>query len=153
MASVASRRDQSVDIVERVSFQAYEEGNLAVIDELVSEDFALYDPLSPDVIRGRDGMKGHIEENRTTFSDIETTIEHLICEDEWCAVHFTFRGTHTGEYPGIDIEPSGATVTVEGMEFDRVEDGKLVETRLLYDTLGLMEQLGVVSETDLADSS
>ena len=35
-------------------------------------------------------------------------------------------------------------VKVWGMVIDRLQDGKIKETRILMDTLGLMMQLGVI---------
>jgi steroid delta-isomerase-like uncharacterized protein len=117
----------------------YETGDLDVIDEVVSEDFVLHDPLIPEEIRGREGLKEHVEINREAFPDLNITIEQLVAEDDLVAAQFTFRGTHEGSIPDFDIEPTGAEIEIAGMEFDRIEDGKLVETRLLYDTLDFMQ--------------
>jgi hypothetical protein len=35
---------------------------------------------------------------------------------------------------------------VQGVSFNKITDGKLVETRMVRDDLGLMRQLGVIPE-------
>ena len=45
----------------------------------------------------------------------------------------------------MGIAPTGREVTVEGVQFDRVRDGKVVESHGLFDALGLLQQLGVVA--------
>lgn len=58
------------------------------------------------------------------------------------AVHWVSRGTHEGEFTGI--APTGANVEFESMEFVRLEDGKIVESHVVWDALGLLGQLGVI---------
>jgi predicted ester cyclase len=50
------------------------------------------------------------------------------------------HGTHEGPFMGV--EPTGREVTLPAIEFDRFEDGLLVETWTQSDQLGLLEQLG-----------
>lgn len=42
----------------------------------------------------------------------------------------------------MGVEPTGCEVTLPAIEFDRFEDGLLVETWAQSDQLGLLEQLG-----------
>jgi predicted ester cyclase len=52
-------------------------------------------------------------------------------------------GTHKGEIEGIP--PTGKKVTIRGISIEHVVGGKFVETWETYDTLGFMQQLGVVA--------
>jgi predicted ester cyclase len=56
------------------------------------------------------------------------------------AHRWTFTGTHRGELMGL--EPTGRSVTVEGIEMNRIADGKIAESWAISDALGLREQLG-----------
>jgi predicted ester cyclase len=136
--------ESNEELVERVSFETYTEGNVDVIDELVSEEYRLYDPMSPEPIRGREGLKDYVESLREAAPDFSATIEHVIADDEFVAVHFTIRGTQEGSVPDLGLEPTGNPFEVVGIELDRIEEGKLVETWLAYDTLGFAEQLGAL---------
>jgi predicted ester cyclase len=51
----------------------------------------------------------------------------------------------------MGIPPTGQEVTVTGIEFDRVSGGKLEETWVTYDALGMMQQLGVVPSSEQAE--
>jgi steroid delta-isomerase-like uncharacterized protein len=141
--------ESNKELVERVSFETYTDGNVNVIDELVSEEYVLHDPMSPEAIRGPEGLKAHVESLREAAPDLSATIEHMIAEGDVVAVHFTMRGTQEGPVPNLNLDPTGESFEVTGMEFDRVEDGKLVETWLAYDTLDFAEQLGAL-ETNTA---
>jgi len=52
------------------------------------------------------------------------------------------RGTHQGAFRGI--APTGKRITISGIEIDRIAGGKFVETWLISDALGMMQQLGVI---------
>ncbi|HXY84744.1 MAG TPA: ester cyclase, partial [Gaiellaceae bacterium] len=52
------------------------------------------------------------------------------------------RGTHKGDLFGLS--PTGKEGTVTGITIDRFEGGKVVESWTNWDTLGLMQQLGIV---------
>ena len=55
---------------------------------------------------------------------------------------WTARGTHRGELMGI--APTGKQVAVTGINIERFANGKLVEGWSNYDTLGMLQQLGVI---------
>lgn len=141
--------EENKELVKRASFEPYTEGNVDAIDELVSERYVLHDPTSSEEIRGREGLREHIESLRNAFPDLSATIEHAVAEDDLVTVHFTTSGTHEGPVPGLDLEPTGETFEISGMELDRIEGGKLVETWLVYDTLEFARQLGAIPEMDV----
>jgi predicted ester cyclase len=76
------------------------------------------------------------------FPDQKWTIEELIAEGDKVVNRFTWRGTHRGDFLGI--APTGSHVEVKGVVIDRFADGKIADTRIQMDNLGLMQQLGVV---------
>jgi predicted ester cyclase len=43
-----------------------------------------------------------------------------------------------------DIAPTGNKVEVDAISIHRVQDGKIAETWQVWDTLGFLQQLGVV---------
>ena len=78
---------------------------------------------------------------RTGFPDIVFSIQEQIAEHDKVASRFEWTGTHSGEFLGIPA--TGRPVRVWGIVFDRLENGRIKETRIIMDTLGLMAQLGV----------
>ena len=78
----------------------------------------------------------------TAFPDGRFNIEDMIAEGDKVVTRWSFIGTHKGMFMGA--APTGKTVTNSGTVIDRVVNGKIVEEWSQWDTLGLMQQLGVV---------
>ncbi|WP_188553298.1 ester cyclase [Edaphobacter dinghuensis] len=91
---------------------------------------------------GLDGLKDIIRAMRTGFPDLVFSIQEQITENDKVASRFEWTGVHKGEFLGIPA--TGQSVRVWGIVIDRLEDGRIKDTRILMDTLGLMTQLGVL---------
>ncbi len=63
---------------------------------------------------------------------------------------WTASGTHQGELMGI--APTGNRAAVTGITISRIADGKIAEDWVNWDTLGMMQQLGVISPPGQAGS-
>lgn len=76
------------------------------------------------------------------FPDGKHSFDQVIVEGNKVVTCGTFTGTHQGEFQGLP--PTGKQVKFSVMHIDRVEDGKIVEHWGQGDTIGLMQQLGIV---------
>jgi predicted ester cyclase len=74
--------------------------------------------------------------------DVHVTINDMVVEGDKVAVRFTLSGTHKGEFMGAP--PTGKKVMIEEIGIIRIVGGKFVESWMRYDTLGFMQQLGLV---------
>ena len=54
----------------------------------------------------------------------------------------TWQGTHEG--PFLSIPPTGKSIRVAAWTIDRIVDGQLVESRILMDAFGMLQQLGAI---------
>ena len=63
-------------------------------------------------------------------------------EDNKVLTRFLWSGTPQGEFLGIPT--TNRVVQVWGMVVDRFEERKVKSTRMLLDTLSMMQQLGIV---------
>jgi steroid delta-isomerase-like uncharacterized protein len=124
--------------------EGFNDGNLATIDEITAEGFRNHDPADGGEYAGRDGFKRQIQMYRTAFPDLHITIEDIFQSGDEVALRWTARGTHRGDLMGL--APTGVQMTTTGISIDRHEDGKIVETWTIWDTLGLMRQLGAAPE-------
>jgi steroid delta-isomerase-like uncharacterized protein len=116
-------------------------GNLDAAGELLTTDYSDHaDPLGTPP--GAESAKQRWAMLRTAFPDGRITIEDMIAEGDKVAVRFTFRGTHTGDFMGMP--PSGKQVAVTGIDINRIASGKLAERWANFDTLGMLQQLGVM---------
>jgi steroid delta-isomerase-like uncharacterized protein len=137
---VAATTEENKRLTRRFPEEVATKGNTDVIDEISSEDIIDHSPLGE--VRGREELKEQIEYLRTAFGDFSATVEDIVAEGDTVAMRVTLRGTHQGEFMGV--EPTGNEFEVRNMVFTRIEDGKIVERWVQPDTLGLMQQLGVV---------
>ena len=80
-------------------------------------------------------LKGFV----TAFPDSVIEIEDCIAEGHTVVTRWSLRGTHQSEFQGIPA--TGQAVQFNGIEFNRVRDGKLVEHASQFDLAGLMRQL------------
>jgi len=97
---------------------------------------------------GRDGLRQHIIAFRSAFPDLTITVDDLLAEDNKVTARWTARGTHKGTLLGI--LPTGKEVTTEGISVIRIANGKIAESWVTWDTLGLMQQLGVADRLEMS---
>jgi steroid delta-isomerase-like uncharacterized protein len=117
------------------------QGRLNRADDLVKEDFVELDPL-PGQAQGREGLKAAIHGLLSAFPDMHWVVNEMVAEGEKVVTRFVWTGTHRGNFLGIPA--TGRSVEVKGVVIDRLEDGKMADSRILMDTMGLMQQLGVI---------
>jgi len=143
--------EENKDLARRFMEEAYNKGNVDFIDEVVASDYVAHDPTSPEGTGGgADGAKRFVEMYRSAFPDLRMTVEDLIAEGDKVVTRWTARGTHQGELMGIP--PSGNRVEVTGINVDRIEGGKFMETWSNYDALGMMQQIGAVPSAEQAQA-
>jgi steroid delta-isomerase-like uncharacterized protein len=128
-------------VVERFVEEVINQGRLEVANEIVALDFVELDPL-PGQRQGREGLKEVIAMMRSGFPDIQWVTEETIEEGEKVVSRFTWTGTHRGDFLGIPA--TGKSVKVKGVVIDRVAGGRMSDSRILMDILGMMQQLGVI---------
>ncbi len=129
-------------LVRRVYEEVINEGNMALLDELVSPDYVEHDPNWPQPVHGPEGLKQYFLAFRTAFPDLHLTIEDMVGEGDKIAVRHTAHGTHEGNMMGIPA--TGKQVTVPAITIHSINGGKFVETWVIGDSLGLLQQIGVI---------
>ncbi len=118
-------------------------GQVDVADEIIAEGVSFIGPAYwGEIIQGREGFKGFIRYLRTAFPDLAFRIEEEIACGSRIITRFRMTGTHQGQW--LEFAPTGRPVDLPGADIFRVADGRITEIRVFYDTLGLLQQLGVV---------
>ncbi|HEY9001166.1 MAG TPA: ester cyclase [Mucilaginibacter sp.] len=115
--------------------------NLNAADDIVAEDFIEHVPF-PGQQPGREGLKFVLNAMFTGFPDMNWTVNEQIAEGEKVVTRFTWTGTHKGEFMGIP--PTQKRVEVWGIVIDVVKDNIFSESRIIMDSIGLLQQLGVM---------
>lgn len=134
---------RNIAIAQRVIEEAWNQGNLAVIDELYNPAIVSHDPASLPDEQGLEGRKRAALRYRKALPDIHFALSDFTAAGELVYYHWTATATHLGELNGIP--PTGKKITVTGTATDRIVNGKIVEEWSHWDTLGMLQQLGVLS--------
>lgn len=129
--------------------EAFNQGNLDVIDELIAEDAIDHEEF-PGKINGpvREQIKQIVAMFRNGFPDIHVSVEDLIGEGDKVGARLTFRGTHTAEF--MDIPATGKQVTFPMIDIVRIANGQMVEHWGISDTMGMLQQLDAVPMPETA---
>jgi ketosteroid isomerase-like protein len=117
---------------------------LAVADELFAADHRYHDPGSPWAGEGPAGIKDVIGVYHSGVKDARWDVHEITATGDTVVLRWTGSGTHTGELLGI--APTNRKVRVDGIWMFRIADGMIAESWNCWDTLGMLQQLGVVPQ-------
>jgi len=127
--------DENKALVRRWIEEGFNRQNLAVVDELIAEQFS----VNGQTI-GRDGLRMSMSRHLMGFPDLRVTIDDILAEGSKVGVWYTAEGTHRGQFEGIPA--TGKRVKWSGFDLLTVEHGKITQARFISDFFGLMTQLG-----------
>ena len=116
-------------------------GDVAVADEILAPDVT-FTMVTGEVLRGKREFQNFAVQLGEAFPDIRFDLEELFTDGERVCARFVMRGTFLSTVMGL--LPTGEEFAVTGIDTFRVLNGKITEIHASYDTLGQMQQLGVV---------
>jgi len=128
-------------IYRRLIEEGFNQGNLAVVDELVSPAAQEHQRGSGD---GIEGTKNTIKYLRSVFPDFKITIDEVVVSGDKVWARQKGGGTNLGSFAGHP--PTGIKAFIDVIDVVRIEDGKIVEHWGVPDQLGMMLQLGHVPQ-------
>jgi predicted ester cyclase len=128
----------------RVLLELWGQGKLELADALYAPDYVDHVARGPEPgrVSGPEGIKQAVTLFRTAFPDLTYTVEEELAERDLVMTRFSARGTNRG--PFLGRPPTGRVVTYTGFDLNRIRDGRIVESWVNYDALGLLQQLGLV---------
>jgi steroid delta-isomerase-like uncharacterized protein len=138
---MSSTEEENKAQYRRTLEEVFNQGNFALVDDLVAPDFLNHEVPPGMNNRGPDSTRQVASMLRTAFPDLHFTIVELVAEGDTVAGRVTMRGTHLGPFQGIPA--TGRSFEQAHMHFVRFRDGKAIEHRAVRDDLGMMRQLGV----------
>lgn len=141
MSTIENKQVINRQVIKDFLQEVINQGHLERADALVKSDFIELDPL-PGQRQGREGLKEIIGLIRSAFPDTNWVIEEMVAEGDKVVTRFHWTGTHQGAFMGIPA--TGKHVKVNGVVIDRLEEGKMADSRILMNDLSLMQQLGVI---------
>lgn len=115
--------------------------NLALLDDIYSEDVIVHDSSAPADIHGLEELKSFYGASHEGFPDMEFRFDDVLPSGDHVIFRGTVEGTHTGSLRGMP--PTGRHVRFSCVAIDRLENGKIVEEWVYFNVLDLLGQLGV----------
>lgn len=128
-------------IVRRLYEEAVNQGNLAVLDELLSDNIITHTTV-PGIAPNRAGFRQFLSGFLSAFPIQHTELHEMIAEGDRVAVLHSHHATHGGDFMGLPA--SGKDVNIAGIEIFRLANGRITEMWHGDDMLSLFQQLGLI---------
>ena len=129
-------------IVRRLYEDVWNKRKLEMVSDIISPSHALHDNNSSGSSVGPEAYRAQIAVFLAAFPDLHFTVEDTVAEEDKVATSWTLSGTHKGEFWGV--RPTNKKMSLEGITIHHFANGKIIDSYISSDALGLMRQLGVV---------
>jgi steroid delta-isomerase-like uncharacterized protein len=128
-------------IVRRFYEAVWTEGRLETASAFLANDLIDHNALQfPGRADGAAGLLQVVAMIRSALPDLTRTVEDQVEQGDRVATRFIDQGTHRGELLGV--APTGRVIRLEGINIERVLDGRIVEVWHVEDLFGLLQQIG-----------
>jgi predicted ester cyclase len=97
--------------------------------------------MAAEVFARPESVKRYVGAFLAAFPDLVHAVEEIVAEGDTVMVAFAAQGKHAGPWHGI--APTGKQIGYAGVTIAWLEEGVIVEHRTMWDTLAVLEQLGV----------
>jgi hypothetical protein len=116
-------------------------GNLAIIDQIVTPDFVGSWPGRPGLVHGPKELADIIGMSRAIFLEVTFAVEFgPVAEGELVAARWIGHGSYQGGMRGASAS-AGTRVSFSGHDLLRVEDGRFAQYWVISETEHLLAQL------------
>jgi predicted ester cyclase len=123
-------------------YEEIDKGNISVLDEVVAEDYVDHNPPPfPGLASGREGLKQAFAMFQHATPGYHQ-IEDQIAEGDKVVTRLTSIGKHEGDLPGAPH--TGNDLKMTSITIHRIANGRLVEKWSEKDTMGFLQQIGVM---------
>jgi steroid delta-isomerase-like uncharacterized protein len=125
----------------RLYHSVWNERRMEYIEQVISETHALGDPTVSGRGVGPVAYRRQVERFMTGLPDLKFIVDDTVTEGDRLVVSWTIVGTHKGEFLGVP--PTNKKVAFSGITINQIGDGKILESTVIWDGLGLMKQFGI----------
>jgi len=116
-------------------------GNLELIDNLVSDTYQEHEPL-PGFESNKEGLREFFAMMLNAFPDLHNKIEFTVTQGDKVVSYITLSGTHKDTYMGVPATGNEFEMTV--VDIIKVVDGKMTDHWGVGDYMTMMVQLGII---------
>ncbi len=125
-------------IIRRYVEEVINQKNLDAIGEFWAPDLTWHGVVG--TFSGLDQLRQLMGSFMAALPDLHADEGVLLAEGDLVAAQWNASGTHRGELFGVPA--TGKTLTWQGMDIYRLEDGKIVEHWAGDDVLSMLQQVG-----------
>lgn len=143
--TIVTTIEENKAMAHRFCEQTWGKGNLAIVDEMTSQDFTVFYPIFPEAIKGRENFKLIVAELHAAFPNLQFTIEDTIAEADKVMIRWAAQGIQQGEMKSLNLPATHKFAQWSGIIIYRIANGKVVEERGEDDALGLLQQIGAIT--------
>lgn len=136
------------ELIRRYTEEVFVNRNYAVIDEVMAEEIDYFNPALPGEISSPDEFKGAVQMIHSAFPDLGASVEDIVAEGSKVATRTREWGTHKGAFG--DVPPTGNSFDVQAINIYRIERGKINGVWVQFDSLSMMQQLGLAPSAEEA---
>jgi steroid delta-isomerase-like uncharacterized protein len=126
------------------AFNAHDEDRIRQLNA----DQTVFEAPGEVRLEGRDPASDYAMAWLRAFPDARITVKNELVDGDWVTQEFTFEGTHeaTLSSPTGDIPATHKQLTGRGVQIFRIQGGMIADTRLYFDQVQIMTQLGLMPE-------
>jgi predicted ester cyclase len=135
-----SEQKQNEQLFRTLIEEAFNKGNLDILDDLVSDDLVEHQFVGPNHPRGVEGARAIVRDCRSLLGDFTLTIQDLVATGDTVWARMIGEGIHQREFFGFP--PTGKRTRVDVVDICRFKDGKMVEHWGIPDRFHLLIQIG-----------
>ena len=132
----------SVTKYEQIWIEGLNRGDVSPADQAFAPNCVIHMAGAPEPALSVTEFKQLVAGLLAAFPDLRVEVVDQIASGDKVATRWIATGTHRG--PLGEAEPTGRTVEIEGLIFDRVEAGRVVERWEQWDQMGMLQQLGLL---------
>lgn len=147
MARAATKESTTTEEVARAYFEAHERRDLDTVIGLwepggTARIVGLADLVAPD------GPREYFSSLYAAFPDFQLRIVSITAQDDRAAVRWAITGTFAGPGAFQGMEPTGARISIEGVDLVEVRDGRVHSIDAYTDNATVARQLGALPPAD-----
>ncbi|NDJ78885.1 MAG: ester cyclase [Chloroflexi bacterium] len=123
--------------------EIWQQADWDALEGILAPDVVMHNPFLPTPMEGYDATQSWVASIGTAFEDMDFTIEHLVANEDYAAVHFSAEAVFANDYDLMGVPATGEPVKWSEIDVLRIEDGQIVEFWMGYDTLHMAQEMGI----------
>ena len=126
------------------AFNAHDEAGMRKL----TTDNAVFEGPGDVKLEGVDSVTAYAMNWLNAFPEARLTVHNEVVAGDWVAQEFSFEGDHQGPLmsPAGEIPPTQRHLKGRAVQILRIEGDKVADTRLYFDQVQVLTQLGLLPE-------